>query len=53
VLLGLGHIVFIMLIIFTAMRKLPIVTVSIFLNLGPLLTVILAIWILNEKANFF
>lgn len=51
VLLGLGHIVFIMLIIFTAMRKLPIVTVSIFLNLGPLLTVILAIWILNEKAN--
>lgn len=50
ILLGLGHIVFIMLIIFYTMRRLPIVTVSIFLNLGPLLTVILAVWILNEKA---
>lgn len=53
IILGLGHIVFIMLIIFYTMRVLPIVTVSIFLNLGPLLTVVLAIWILNEKPNIF
>jgi drug/metabolite transporter (DMT)-like permease len=33
------------------MRSLPIVTVSIFLNLGPLLTVVLAVWVLKEKAN--
>lgn len=49
--MGLGHIVFVMLIIFTTMRVLPIVTVSIFLNLGPLLTVVLAVWILKEPAS--
>jgi drug/metabolite transporter (DMT)-like permease len=53
IIFGLGHIVFIMFIIFYTMRVLPIVTVSIFLNLGPLLTVVLAVWILNEKPHLF
>lgn len=53
IILGLGHIVFIMFIIFYTMRQLPIVTVSIFLNMGPLLTVVLAVWILNEKPHIF
>jgi drug/metabolite transporter (DMT)-like permease len=50
---GLGHIVFIMLIIFWCMKRLPIVSVSIFLNLGPLLTVLLAVYVLKEKASIF
>ena len=50
---GLGHICFIMMIIFVCMRSLPIVSVSIFLNLGPLLTVILAVCVLKEKTNAF
>jgi len=50
---GLGHICFIMMIIFVCMRSLPIVSVSIFLNLGPLLTVMLAVCILKEKMNTF
>lgn len=50
---GLGHICFIMMIIFVCMRSLPIVSVSIFLNLGPLLTVLLAVCVLNERLNTF
>lgn len=53
IIFGFGHIVFIMLIIFVCMRSLPIVTVSIFLNMGPLLTVVLAVWILKEKPNIW
>ena len=52
-LIAIGAPLWIMIIIFLGLSELPIVYTSICLNLGPLLTVILAVPILKEKLSNF
>lgn len=53
VIIGFGHIVYITMIVFVCVVKMPIVMVQIFLNLGPLMTTLLAVPVLGEKLSKF
>ena len=48
-----GSIVYVMLTVVLCIRILPIVNVSIFMNMGPLITILLAVPILKEKISNF
>ena len=49
VLVGIGHNCFIIMIVFLCIKQLPIVSVLIFMNMGPLFSVLLAALFLSEK----
>jgi drug/metabolite transporter (DMT)-like permease len=51
--IGIGHILWVELCIFVCMSQFPIVMVAIFLNSGPLLSLLLSVPILGEKLNWF
>ena len=53
IIIGFGHIVYITMIVFVCVVKMPIVMVQIFLNLGPLMTTLLAVPVLGEKLSKF
>jgi drug/metabolite transporter (DMT)-like permease len=48
-----GHMLYVMMIVYVCVTRLPIVNVNICLNLGPLFTVLLAVPFLKEQISNF
>jgi drug/metabolite transporter (DMT)-like permease len=49
---AIGHICYVMMLVFVCIKQLPIVDVAIFMNMGPILTVLLAAVLNREKITW-